>query len=418
MLRCRFATLVLGFDPRTALAVARSLHAQGIRVVVGTVADWETPTRSTAVEAFVPLQDNHEAPSDFLDRLWAVIQTREIDTIIPVTDRALLLLAPYAHVLSARVRLAMPTAEQIGLVLDKFATAEIATQLGIRVPNTNVVPPGSTSVEFLGRLSFPAFIKSRDKSELCRRRKLAGQDARYCADLQAFAAMSSSLHPGMMVQEYIPGDDVGLAVLLHEGNVVNAFQYRARKVQPAEGGVCVLACSEAVDPLLLDWAVRLLRRLKWQGLAQLDFRHDRVTGSATFLEINGRFWGSTAAAIRSGADFPFQVWQLIHGQTPVVSAYREGVLVRWLEGDFRRLCGLFATSPDRTRVAVRETLRFLLDFRPTVKGMFWAWRDPFPALLGFRNMSRCWIASRWRTGEKPSSEERHQDVDTVPTASV
>jgi len=72
------ATLLVGFDPRTALAVARSLHRQGIRVVVATIADWETALPSRAVAAYVKIP-NRDDPALFLAELLSVLRAENID---------------------------------------------------------------------------------------------------------------------------------------------------------------------------------------------------------------------------------------------------------------------------------------------------------------------------------------------------
>jgi predicted ATP-grasp superfamily ATP-dependent carboligase len=210
---------------------------------------------------------------------------------------------------------------------------------------------------------------------------------------------------GLLLQEYCPGDDVGLAVLMHAGEALTVFQYRARRTFPVDGGVCVLACTEQVNMRLADCAVRLLRALSWEGVAQLDFRHDPVTGRFALLEINGRFWGSAAVAIAAGYDFPYYVWQLAHGQTPKIpQTYKIGLLVRWLEGDIRRLLALLRLRQQnrlRPISLVREGLRLLAGFRPGVRDMFWSWSDPQPAFDTIANLSRCWLVTRWnRLGAK------------------
>jgi predicted ATP-grasp superfamily ATP-dependent carboligase len=163
--------------------------------------------------------------------------------------------------------------------------------------------------------------------------------------------------------------------------------------------VCVLACTEKVNTQLADCAVRLLRALSWQGVAQLDFRHDPKTGRFALLEINGRFWGSVAVAVEAGLDFPFYAWQLAHGRIPVMPpAYKTCLLVRWLEGDVRRLLELrrLRRQNGHRRISLgREGLRFLAGFRPGVSDMFWSWTDPMPFFDTIANLTRWWLVTRF-----------------------
>jgi len=402
------ATLLLGFDPRTALAVARSLHRRKIPVIVGLISDWETPLRSRAIREYIALPGMDRSSEEFLSVLVGVLDEHDVDTIIPLNDRALMLLAPHHEALSARLRLACPTPKQIASVLNKDTTATIAAELGIPVP-VSIKCESWADLEGLGgTLKFPLIAKSRDKAEGFCSSQIADPRLHRFDDFVTMRATLESeggCNHGMLLQEYCPGDDVGLAVLMHAGEALTLFQYRARRTFPVDGGVCVLACTEQVDTRLADCAVRLLRALSWEGVAQLDFRHDPVTGHFALLEINGRFWGSAAVAVAAGFDFPSYAWQLAHGQIPETPrTYKIGLLVRWLEGDIRRLLELrrFRRQNGSFPVSLaREGLRLLAGFRPGVRDMFWSWSDPLPAFDTIANLSRYWLVTRWnRLGAK------------------
>ncbi len=395
--------LLVGFDPRTVLAIARSLYRKRIPVIVGTISAWETPLRSRAILKFVGLPGVERPPEEFLAALLHVVMAHEVDTVIPINDRALLLLAPHYAVLNTRLRLVCPSPEQIAQVLNKETTAQWAAGLGIPVPLSIAFENWAGLEAQRASLKFPLFAKSRDKAEaFCRDQSIDPRLHRF----DDFKTMRETLSGkggcdrGLLLQEYCPGDDVGLAVLMHRGEAVTVFQYRACRTLPVDGGVCVVACTEKPDTRMTEGAVRLLKALAWEGVAQFDFRHDRETGKFVLLEINGRFWGSTSVAVAAGLDFPFYAWQLAQGQTPEVPVtYKTGVLVRWLEGDIRRLLELwrrrwFGRGARTPRW--REWLAFLAGFRPGVRGMFWAWSDPLPGFDTAANLCRCWLVSRRR----------------------
>jgi len=286
--------------------------------------------------------------------------------------------------------------------LDKLATAELATRLGIPVPFSQVVESEQDLEALRDKIHFPVFVKSRDKSVCCRNLESSGLDAHYCENFAVLREFAKNVAPqaSLLVQRHCPGDDVGMAILMRKGEVLRLFQYRTRKLLPAEGGVCVLACSEVVNTKMADCATRLLQALNWEGVAQLDFRHDASTGEFALLEINGRFWGSTSVAVSAGVDLPFLAWQLAHEQAlpPATKPYRIGLLVRWLEGDLRRLLELWLRpeSQRKGRHVIREFLRFLSDCRPGVRGMFWSWRDPFAGFDTLRHSGLCWLETRWK----------------------
>ena len=75
-----------------------------------------------------------------------------------------------------------------------------------------------------------------------------------------------------------PGDGVGVEMLFHQGECIAAFQHRRLKEVPHTGGAAAMAIAEAVDPTLKKMAIDLLRGIGWEGVAMVEFRHDRRTG--------------------------------------------------------------------------------------------------------------------------------------------
>jgi hypothetical protein len=127
-------------------------------------------------------------------------------------------------------------------------------------------------------------------------------------------------------------------VLFDRGRPCAAFAHRRLREKPPSGGVSALCESIALDPALLDHAVRLLGPLAWHGVAMMEFKQDRRTGDAFLMEVNGRFWGSLQLAVDAGVDFPFLSCQLALGQPwPAPRNFQIGVQSRWLLGDLDHL---------------------------------------------------------------------------------
>ena len=142
--------------------------------------------------------------------------------------------------------------------------------------------------------------------------------------------------------------------------------------------------SVAVDPRLRAPAERLLAALAWHGPAMVEFRDDGV-GEPWLMEINGRFWGSLQLSVAAGLDFPTMWVRLLNGE-PVAPAapYREGVTVRWLWGDVKRLLYILKgrprgfPGPYPTRL---QGVRELIGRQPAgTRSETWDARDPLPAL--------------------------------------
>jgi predicted ATP-grasp superfamily ATP-dependent carboligase len=133
-------------------------------------------------------------------------------------------------------------------------------------------------------------------------------------------------------------------------------------------------------------AIRLLRRLNWEGPAMVEYRYDRATGSAVLMEVNGRYWGSLPLSIAAGVEFPYYHWQIVRGHTPVPRAYRIGTRMRWTAGEIFRIRGMW-NALRRGELARAEFLRalgaLLKDLLPGVHDAVWSFRDPLPFLAEF-----------------------------------
>ena len=147
--------------------------------------------------------------------------------------------------------------------------------------------------------------------------------------------------------------------MIHKGECVATFQHRRLKEAPATGGVAILAVAEEPDPELLQSSMKLLRALDWEGVAMVEFRVDRETGSSVLMEVNGRFWGSLQLAIDAGVDFPSLLLASAFGRRfSPVTRYTKGIRGRWFWGDVDHLYLRLAKSPEALHLKGDERTRW------------------------------------------------------------
>ena len=174
------------------------------------------------------------------------------------------------------------------------------------------------------------------------------------------------------------GQGVGVELLMHGGEPRLIFQHRRLTEFPRSGGVSVVACAEKPDPMLTDFAVRLLRQLGWNGVAMVEFRHDALTGRTALMEVNGRFWGSIGLSAVCGFDFPYAQWAFDHDIAPDLGTEpSSGTRARWTAGVLLNLAE--ATVSPRESLA-KEIRASLLDLSPFVRDMLFEISDPLPAI--------------------------------------
>jgi predicted ATP-grasp superfamily ATP-dependent carboligase len=82
-------------------------------------------------------------------------------------------------------------------------------------------------------------------------------------------------------------------------------------------------------------ACRLMRALRYTGVAMVEFRWDPQDDRWIFIEINARLWGSLPLAVASGADFPAALADLLlDGHRPGARSIRTDLYERNLTTDY------------------------------------------------------------------------------------
>ncbi len=335
--------LVADGAPPAALAVARSLVRAGHLVEATRSSPSDRAPRSrgvTAVEAPAPTAD----PTGFAAALRAAAAKGERPVVVPATDGALLALLPRREELEEVADLPLPPTDVVRAVLDKDATLAAARRAGVAVPET-FLARSAADAERCG-VGFPAVVKpvsSRWATPAGPVRAGGPAYARDVAGLRAaLAALEAAGAPGALVQRYVPGTGRGVGLLLRGGGIAAVFVHRRlREVHPA-GGPSAAAVSEPPDPALVEPAAALLRALRWEGLAMVEFRREGA-GVPVLMEVNGRSWGTLGLAVDAGVDFPRLLVEGFAGPPP---EYRAGVRRRWFAGDLRRVVHAARGAPE------------------------------------------------------------------------
>ena len=143
----------------------------------------------------------------------------------------------------------------------------------------------------------------------------------------------------LLVQEFIPGTDVGLNIFAVQGKLI------AWTMQEFVGGDRLKFFR---SPELLKLGERLVALINFQGVANIDLRIDQRDGVFKFIECNPRFWGSLRASKWSGVNFPVLTLNTALGQDvsaliqhqDIEYAFPSRVLLKLSKGNLAALKGL------------------------------------------------------------------------------
>ena len=407
------SVLVLDGDKVHALDIVRCLGRAGLRVTVGASTPAAIAFRSRYTHARLIYPRPDEFPDRFVTWLAEALRATPFDLVVPVTDLTVVPLSMEAARFRGLSVVAAESWDNLEAVRDKDRTIALARSLDVPVP------PASTTVSHAGQLTpllssltFPVVTKPA-RSATWSTAGFHASPAMYAFDGAQLLQQVERLTPAgpVLIQQYIPGIGVGLEVLARDGQILQSFQHQRLHELPLTGGGSTYRMSVPVDPVLLEYGRRLMGALRWTGVAMIEFKTDRVTGRATLLEINGRFWGSLPLASRAGMRFATDLYRmLVLDETPAARPYAVGVRCRRLRDDviwFTErmrlnprdplvLAGLI--EPKSAAALCRDVTRLLsLRDRYDVQVL----SDPLPGCVDGYRMAATWLAAARRRVAAP-----------------
>jgi predicted ATP-grasp superfamily ATP-dependent carboligase/protein-tyrosine-phosphatase len=413
--------LVLGHDTRAFLSVVRSLGRAGIDVHVAWFEEGAPALRSRYVAQAHRIPAYRPDTVAWKDGLAALMRRERFDLVIPCDDQRGLPLAAHRAELERWGRVALPSSEALDVVSDKLKTAELARSLGLPVPREAVVSERRELTAVRDRFSPPLILKPARSYTLAdlEARRLVRRAASWEA---ADVLLDQMLADGpIAVQEFCPGQGIGVELLLSEGAPLMAFQH-LRLHEPLHGGGSSYRRGVPVSKELLDAALKLLGALHYTGVAMVEFKRDAASGRWVLLEVNARFWGSLPLALASGANFPLALFQLlVEGRTEFKEGFRVGLCARNLRADARwHLVNLRADRSDPTlnsrpwTSVLLETCASLLTGRERTDTF--TLDDPAPGFAEAGQLARA-LAQRARRGASrglaPVSRRRRRRLQTA-----
>lgn len=326
--------LVLGSDTRSFLGVVRSLGRYGLEVESA----WSNASSVALTSRF--LTANHDLPlpwesDNWIDSMNHLMRSREYDLVIPCNDPSLIPLQAARDQLLWPKRYYLLDHAVFEITQSKARNTELAQSLGIPVPEHRVIKTVEEGIEFSKLIGFPVVLKpisSYSENKLTRKRTVATVQNEKELKLVLSHMLQHSL---VQAQEYFDGVGTGVEFLANNGETQFAFQH-LRLHEPLKGGGSSYRKSITLHPGMLKAAQEIVAKLRYSGVGMVEFRWDRQTDQWTFVEVNGRFWGSLPLAIASDADFPKYLYQSqveqVHG---FLQQYRTGVCCRNWERDKR-----------------------------------------------------------------------------------
>jgi carbamoyl-phosphate synthase large subunit len=308
--------LVTGAGGPAAIAAMKSLRAEpSVELLAADMDPWAAGLYLVPPEARTLLPAG--AAPDFVDALLTRCMTLEVDVVLPTVDAELRPLA-YARdkFTAAGVALLLAEAEALEIILDKLTLATHCAGV-VRIPRTELFGPALDP----GSWAYPAIVKPRTGS--------GSRGIHIVGSAAELAAMERS--PGLIVQDFLPGEEYSVDVLADlNGHVIASVpRVRAR----VDSGVSV-GGRTVHDPEIEYFGRAVARATGVTFVANVQCKRDR-DGRPALLEVNPRIPGTLGLTIAAGVDMPRLALHALLGQRlPAHLDFRELAVVRFLDECF------------------------------------------------------------------------------------
>lgn len=376
---------------RAALPAARALKRDGWTVGIAACPGHELARHSRAVAY------NHElpAPCDGADALVravnAAVAEQGYEVVFPLDDVGVLALSSRREQLHAVFPYGCH--ESVARVYDKLELVRNAKRVGMAAPLTELFKETVLS-RFSGR---PLLVKPRHtfveganghvRAQIAHDRQEACEIARTMSAAGAEPLLQERVHGQLMAFIALAGSDARLLACV---------QQVTERMWPPDVGISARARTVAVEQQLAAAVAQLLHELGWSGLAQLQFIRG-ADGTPCLIDFNGRFYGSLALSLASGANLPAAWARLATGRlaADAPTDARVGARYQWLAADLRAS----AHSRGTPRRAAGQLGSLLL--APVSAHSIWSPRDPLPALARLLSRLTKWMPrEKWALGGK------------------
>lgn len=369
----------------SGLGIARDMAGHGVRVL-GLSAhrdSYGNLSRYCEVLFSPNSQEEPQKLAEFLLRMGPELQGA---VIFPTRDADVIFLDDFRGQLERWYRLAIPPQPCLRHTLDKGLLVEAAMRAGVAVPRTLTVHNTADLARVPDEVGFPCVVKPVSSVhwrmggnwDLVGGKK--GFRVKDFEELCSEYRRLSSIHPQVLVQQWIAGPVENIAILggyVGENSQPLAY-FTARKIVQAPEDCGTGCIVESLDvPELLEPTVRLFQTLGYTGMAEVEYKRDAADGQFKLIEINTRHWDQHQLGRASDINLTWVAYSHLVGR-PVFPVRRPIQRRKWIAEDAFLLYA--AAGWWRRELRLSQLVRQLSGRR--MYGIF-SWQDPLPFIKYF-----------------------------------
>jgi predicted ATP-grasp superfamily ATP-dependent carboligase len=370
--------ILLGGRENT-LAVARNLGGIGVPVYVSGRGACRAMHSRYCRNAFpVPLGRTADA---FWRDLLLTGPRPELSGAVLISncDESMAFIAAHGSELAKHYRVEQFRLDLRTAMLDKLETLKLARAAGVPTPQFWEISAPADVLALRDQIRLPVMVKPLDSARFAedfgRKLFIVEKSLEEVADKVAFCQNRG--HP-VMVAEMISGPDDLLSSYYTYRTPDGRFLYDytksiIRRWPVNRGGACYHQSQWL--PETAEMGRRLFESIGWQGLGNVEFKHDSRDGELKIIEVNGRFTAAHRLVVEAGAPIDLAVYCHLTGQpAPRLEPYKQPLRMWYPHHDLLAFLELKRAGA----ITFRHWLRSLRGQRLVLP--YFSWRDPVPGL--------------------------------------
>ena len=319
--------VIIGGDFQ-GLGIARNLSGLGLRtLVVDPIFCISKFSRHVDRVCKSPAYGDPENFTDFLIDLAAKEKLQK-PVLFPTSDIVVRILSQYRDKLSPYFLVPTPPWEVIKYAYDKKNTHILGIEAGVPVPET-LYPEDE---EDLYRLSFdfPVILKPAVIANFFSVIKAKALRANNLDELvRHYRFMASIIDKSeIMVQELIQGGTKNLysfCSFFRNGEVRGKIMARRLRQHPMDFGTATTYAVTCNIPVLEEMATKVLRKMNYYGLSEVEFMFDERVKAYKLIDINTRTWAWHTLGAKAGVNFPLLLFKDMHNEGYTIDSFETGV---------------------------------------------------------------------------------------------
>lgn len=251
--------------------------------------------------------------------------------IFPNNDELVALLAKHKETLSPYFTVSVPSWNITKQIYYKHLTNRIVCSADISTPKLYF---GKILEDFLEqKINFPIVLKPSYKEKYFPYVKKKAIRVNNMEEFKIeYNKMSIYMDPEeIIVQEMILGGPKNLysyATIFDNGHIIAGMAAKRLRQHPMDFGQATTYAVSVNEPDLAELTTKILRKLNYSGIAEVEFMKDEKDGLFKFIEINGRVWGWHTLAKASGVNLPFLLYEHLRGYN--VKKIKAEENVKWI----------------------------------------------------------------------------------------